>query len=139
MDLIPFEKVSVQEAKAVLDRESTPRPPERNWVTARNTSDVKNTDLTEQAWQWLDALPKEVQPGGLVQRFPRITNKLAELWRRPVSCERYLDALILDHRGSRKGFPPDVVGEIAKLKTYLNQNTGVQEHNDIWAGRLKKW
>ena len=139
MDFIPFEKVSVQEARAVLDRESIPRPPEKNWLSARDTSAVKNTDLTEQAWQWLDALPKEVQPGGLVQRFPRITNKLAELWRRPVNCERYLDALILDQRGSRKGFPPDVVGEIAKLKMYLNRNTAVQERADVWSQGLKKW
>ncbi|OGB26626.1 MAG: hypothetical protein A3I66_03530 [Burkholderiales bacterium RIFCSPLOWO2_02_FULL_57_36] len=134
MDFIPFEKVSLQEAKAVLDRDSAPSRPERNWSHARDGGTAKSMDLTEQAWEWLDALPKEIQPGGLVQRFPRIANKLAEQWRRPANCEKYLDALILDHRGSRKGFPPDIAGEIALLKTHLNRNTVVQP-SDIWGER----
>lgn len=137
MDFIPFERVSLQEAKAVLDGDSAPPRIERNWTHARDASSAKNSDLTEQAWKWLDGLPQELQPGGLVQRFPRITNKLAELWRRPGNCEKYLDALILDHRGSRKGFPPDVAREIALLKTHLNQNTATQRV-DIWGERIDK-
>ena len=133
MDLIPFEKVSLQEAKAVLDGDPAPSRTVKNWTYARDASEARNTELTEQAWQWLDALPKEIQPGGLVQCFPRITNKLAELWRRPVNCEKYLDALILDHRGSRKGFAPDIARELALLKTHLNRNTAARHfHCDIW-------
>jgi hypothetical protein len=125
MDLIPFEKVSLTDAKAALDGKPAPLPAERNWAAVRDASGAKNTDLTRQAWEWLDALPRDMQPGGVIQRFPRIANKLAELWCRPTVCATYLDALILDQRGSRKGFPPDVAGELALLKTYLNRYTGV--------------
>ncbi len=116
MDSIPFEKVTVQEAKAVADG-----PPvkvvEKNWTLARG-KDSLNPDFTEEGWKWLDSLPPEVQPGGLVQLFPRIANKLAEIWNRPHQCERYLDALVLDNRGDRKGFPLDVAVELGKLKAY---------------------
>ncbi len=135
MDFIPFEKVSVEEAKAVLDRANTPERLEKNWTYARDARAARNVELSEQAWQWLDALPQQIQPGGLVQRFPRITNKLAELWRRPAQCEKYLDALILDHRGSRKGFPPDVANEIASLKMHLNRHATAPVF-DVWGERI---
>lgn len=135
MDFIPFEKVSVQEAKAVLDGNRAVPLPEKNWSIARNASPAKNTDIIEMAWKWIDSLPKEVQPGSLIQRFPRIVNRLSELWPRPAQCEKYLDALIMDHRGSRKGFPPDVAAEIALLKIQLNQHATVRRA-DIWGERI---
>src|SRR4051812_5809087 len=110
MDFIPFEKVSLQEAKAVLDGSDSPAPG-KNWTSLRQSLGITNKELTEKAMQWLQQLPAEVQPGGLVQQFPRITNKLADLWARPLYCERYLDALLLDNRDRRTGFPPDVAKE----------------------------
>jgi hypothetical protein len=136
MDFIPFEKVSLQEAKAVLDRDQSAPIPQRNWAAVREANVAKHTEITERAWTWLEALPRDVQPGSIVQRFPRILNKLAELWPRPVQCEKYLDALILDHRGSRKGFPPDVAKEIALLKMHLNPPV-TQPRVDIWGERIR--
>jgi hypothetical protein len=137
MDFIQFEKVSVEEAKAVLDGPKTPPRPERNWTAMRNGHSANGMDLTDQAWNWLDELPKDVQPGGLVQRFPRIANKMAELWRRPLQCEKYLDALILDQRGTRKGFPPDVANELALLKAHIARKPTVQQV-DVWGERAGK-
>lgn len=43
---------------------------------------------------------------------------------------------MLDHRESRKGFPPDIAQEIASLKIYfLNHVQGVQ-HYDAWGERI---
>ena len=133
MDAIPFEKVTVQEAK---DAAAGPvvRKPDENWVATRG-KDAKNADLTEQAWAWLDQLPPELQPGGLVQQFPRITNRLAEMWGRPLQCERYLDALVLDNRGTRTGFPPDVTAELINLKVHYLNNVVVQRF-DAWGVRV---
>jgi hypothetical protein len=140
MDFIRFEKVSIAEAKAVLDGDPAPPPPEKNWAHLRDANATKPTDLTEKAWQWVDALPKEIQPGGLIQRFPRITNRLAEVWRRPSQCEKYLDTLMLDQRGGRKGFPPDVVKEIALLKIHFNQQyiNSQEQSDDVWGERIKE-
>lgn len=136
MDFIPFEKVSLKEAKAALDGVPTPPAPERNWTHQRDTNAGKRIEVTEQAWSWIESLPKDVQPGGLIQRFPRIVNKLAEVWRRPAQCETYLDTLMLDQRGGRKGFPPDVAKEIALLKSHFNQRIPAPQE-DVWAERTK--
>jgi hypothetical protein len=133
MDSIPFEKVTVKEAKAVADGPKVEEV-QNNWAATRS-KDGKNSELTEAAWQWLDALPPEVQPGGLVQLFPRITNRLAEIWNRPHQCERYLDALVLDNRGDRKGFPLDVTVELGKLKGYYLSKVAVQRF-DAWGQRI---
>jgi hypothetical protein len=135
MDFIPFEKVSVQEAKAALDGDKAVPPAEKNWAQMRDAGASNNAKLTEQVWVWVDGLPKEVQPENLVRRFPRIAIKLAELWRRPFQCDKYLDALILDQRGSRQGFPLDVAKELALLKTHLNWNAS-QQKRDVWGERL---
>jgi hypothetical protein len=134
MDSIPFEKVTVQEAKEAQTQAGPPAAKAENWAAARG-KDTKNADLTEQAWAWLDQLPPELQPGGLVQQFPRITNRLAEIWGRPLQCERYLDALILDNRGTRKGFPPDVTTELINLKSHYLNNVVVQRF-DAWGIRV---
>lgn len=131
MNLIPFEKVSIQEAKAVLDGNTVAAPPE-NWAALRKTQGLKNVELTERALQWLDQLPQEVQPGSLIQWFPYIINKLAELWGHPFHCNNYLTALMLDHRGNRKGFSYDVAREITLLKTYFA--TAIAMHSrDAWS------
>lgn len=137
MDFIPFEKVSLQDAKAALDHSATAAqtPPVENWRFLRGANSPNNQDLTEQAWQWLDRLPVEVQPGGLVQQFPRNTNKLAELWTRPLYCEKYLNALVLDQRGSRKGFTPDLVKELAVLQTHFMNHVLVR-HFGAWGDRI---
>jgi hypothetical protein len=135
MDSIPFEKVTVQEAKEAAAGPST-KVVERNWAATRSKdSDAKITDLTEQAWKWLDTLPPELQPGGLVQQFPRIANRLAEIWGRPLQCERYLAALVLDSRGTRKGFPSDVTAELAKLQMHYLTKVVVQRF-DTWGDRV---
>jgi hypothetical protein len=133
MDSIPFEKIALPDAKATLDGPPK-RDIEKNWVAVRR-QDPKNADLTEAAWQWLDALPHEIQPGGLVQRYPRITNRLAEIWGRAKQCEQYLDTLIMDNRGGREGFPLDVTVELGKLRAYYVKEI-VGQRFDAWGQRI---
>jgi hypothetical protein len=52
----------------------------------------------------------------LLQRFPRIANKLARLWGDEKSITDYLDHLLIDRRGKRQGFPPDVLNELLNLR-----------------------
>lgn len=134
MDLIPFEKVSLEEAKAVLDQGVTPSIA-RNWAMVRASRGVKNMELATPTVKWITSLPEDVRPRSLAKRFPRITNKLADLWKRPLYCERYLDTLLLDDRESRNGFPPKVGKELARLKIYLIGEFTIQ-HYDVWGDRI---
>lgn len=70
---------------------------------------------------WLTQLPRNVQPNGLVQNFPRIANRIAELWEMPLRCEKYIDELLFDTRDNkRQGFPPQIAFEISYLKALIS-------------------
>lgn len=75
--------------------------------------------LSGAAVVWLNELPERVRPVKTCARFPRIGNRLAELWDQPDACEAFFDDLLLDRRGDRQGFPADVAFEIAALKSYF--------------------
>ena len=53
-------------------------------------------------------------PQGIAQRYPHILARIADLWG-SAALDAYLDNLMLDNRGGRQGFPPDVATEIFRL------------------------
>jgi hypothetical protein len=81
--------------------------------TQPNDNVLLNTTVT-----WLARLPNDVRPMVLAGRYPRIANNISNIWRRVARCEEYLDALVVDGRGNRKGFPPDVAQELNNLRGY---------------------
>jgi hypothetical protein len=70
------------------------------------------------AAKWAGSLPPEVQPRTLLQRLPRIANVLARLWQDDIGLRRYLDDLLDDRREGRRGFPPEILNELAVLRAY---------------------
>lgn len=53
-----------------------------------------------------------------MRQFPRIANFIAAAWDDLVQYEIYVDSLLNDKRGGRKGFPGDVIAELGILNTY---------------------
>ena len=115
MKSLDFEKVSVEDARKALEGPSKEGDPPKTQV--RRTSDT-NPILLDATAAWMAELPYAVRPNELASRFPRIANSIAELWRRVARCEEYLDSLVVDQRGDRKGFPPAVAQELAALRSY---------------------
>ena len=70
------------------------------------------------ATKWAGSLPAEVQPRVLLQRLPRIANALARLWKDDIDLRLYLDELLDDRRKGRRGFPPEILNELAVLRAY---------------------
>lgn len=139
MDHIPFAKVSLEEAKAAL---STAIGPARvspqvssRWESRRGPQHAVAQDLATQTFKWLATLPKEARPNALAIKFPRIANRLADIWKRPLHCERYLDDLMIDRRGGRQGFPSDVAADIARLKAHFLSNSPTVRF-DVWGERI---
>ena len=115
MESLEFEKVSISDVRREIDgqhkrNEESKRAPEH----APQGSAV----LLDETSRWIAALPANVRPIALARKFPRIANSIAELWRRVASCEEYLDTLVLDLRGNRSGFPPDVARELTALRNH---------------------
>lgn len=138
MDHIPFKKMSEEEAKKSLQRDvvkTDAKPPlDKDWQLNRLPADCQSEDLAAPTFKWLATIPKEIRPDALAHQFPRIANRLAEIWKRPLQCERYLDDLTIDRRGGRKGFPPDVAAEITALKAYFLRSTKTVRFG-IWGNR----
>ena len=75
------------------------------------------------AARWATDLPEEIQPLTLLQQFPRIANTLARLWQDDVESRMYLDDLLIDRRGGRRGFPPAVHLELLNLREYCERRS----------------
>ncbi len=63
---------------------------------------------------------EDLYPHMLEEKFPRVFNKLLDLWETP-HIEQYLQDLMVDKRGgTREGFPIEAAGEIIRLGNYLH-------------------
>jgi hypothetical protein len=71
--------------------------------------------------RWAAGLPSEIQPLALLQRFPRIANHLARVWHDDTELQAYLDDLLTDRRGGRRGFPPEIHHELLMLREHRDR------------------
>jgi hypothetical protein len=134
MDPIPFEKVSIEEARAALKKETAPAM-QTNWRPARETLTPSNSVLTDEVLKWLVHLPKDIRPHSVAKQYPHIANRIVEAWAYPPKCEKFLDQLLLDQRGDRQGFPIEVAQELMTLKTYFHTHVSPQRVG-IWGERI---
>jgi hypothetical protein len=68
--------------------------------------------------KWLAQLPAGTRPRELPVAFVRITNRVARVWGDPAACLACFDDLLIDYRGTRRGFPMAIALELATLKDY---------------------
>lgn len=77
------------------------------------------TPLSAQAVEFLSTLEGSDYPKALVEGFPRIVNAIVELRHSRVELRTYMDTLLSDVRGGRKGFPLDILMDIQDLRERL--------------------
>ncbi len=116
MKSLEFVKVSITDGRQELESQRKPVD-DRAWVARR--APQRRAVLLDATTLWMAELPQPVRPTLLARRFPRIANSIAELWRRVADCEEYLDTLVVDRRGGRTGFPPEVAQELTALRSYF--------------------
>lgn len=78
-----------------------------------------DTPLSAPALAYLSTLVGSDYPKELVDSFPRIVNAIVALHDDPVGLKSYLDSLLRDMRGGRKGFPLGVLMDIQAMKDRL--------------------
>lgn len=69
--------------------------------------------------------------------FPRIHDRLGATWG-SRQCEAYLDHLILDDRGDRDGFPPEVLTALLVLQRMHAKEFGSFKRRDPWDVGFRK-
>lgn len=74
---------------------------------------------------------ENLYPKKLEQRYPRVLNRIIELWY-SLEIDDYFTDLMVDTRGGRQGFPPEIASELftlslvhAKLRDQKQQSTAV--------------
>ncbi len=77
--------------------------------------------------RWIAQLPPEIRPLSLLDEFPRVANALAHAWPDAPTVAAYLDSLLHDRRGGRRGFPGHVQIELLTLREYLRAATRRRE------------
>lgn len=76
---------------------------------------------------WVSRLPVGIRPTALLDKFPRIANVLAATWGDSKAFGAYMDSLLTDKRGNRRGFPADVLRELGALGFFEHQEQGNSE------------
>jgi hypothetical protein len=85
---------------------------------ATHTAPHPSAQLSGEASRLLVKLDTKVGLHELSARFPRVLNRIADVWSKPQQADRCFDELLLHSRGVRQGFPQAVISEIASLRHY---------------------
>ena len=67
---------------------------------------------------WFKSLPDAMKPVRCARHYPRVLNQIAQTWAAEAACLDYLDSLLADRRGNRRGFGYGVVTELRRLRAY---------------------
>lgn len=74
----------------------------------------------------------ERYPHKLEREYPRILEKIIALWDSP-ELDQYFSELLVDERGDRAGFPPEVAREIMHLNlAHSSQQALAPRKHDLW-------
>lgn len=79
---------------------------------------------------WVEDLPSSVKPTALLRQYARIANVFAATWNDPKALSSYMNCLLRDDRGNRKGLPPNILREIRTLREY--HATINAAHSSTW-------
>jgi hypothetical protein len=92
--------------------------------------------LQEATLRLLEELPEGAKLTALALKFPRIANHIAQNWSRPERLKPYFAGLLIDERGGRQGFPPEVATELLRLSWYyetrIYPKAKEERDRDIW-------
>ena len=88
-------------------------------VAAARKASPANEPLAA-TFRWVAGLPLHLRPLALLQKYPRIANRLANSARDPAAMRAYLFELLIDMRGGRNGFPHDVQAELLVLRAHFD-------------------
>jgi hypothetical protein len=83
--------------------------------------------------RWILLLPPEARPRLLAAQFARIANQLCLLCRNPDAALSYINELLQDRRGDRKGFPVGVLRELQALRRHYEKHVVEIPTVDGWA------
>jgi hypothetical protein len=125
MDLTGY---GYRRARCTTPRISTEPAPS---ATPGGTVGDSTAGLSAEAVRLMGSLSARVSLRELAAKYPRVLNRISEVWYKPAEAERCFDELLLDPRRTRQGFPQAVLYEIASLRHY-HVTRAFPKHVDPW-------
>src|SRR5438552_15731244 len=89
----------------------------------RHQPEKDDLELNPAGEALLAYIEESARPKELAAAFPRIVNHMAKLWKIPREMNRYLEELLTDTRGKRKGFPLNTLMALSTLNDYYQAKT----------------
>ena len=109
----------LNETKTPLSEAQVRAAAAQNEAGKRNRSKAEPSNIAlPRTLEWAFRMPREVQPHELLRSFGRVANLLAANWDDAEATVACLHELLVDTRGCRRGFPPQVTKELLVLQTY---------------------
>ena len=105
-----------------LVAEPEPDPGQALWRSVRRVARECDLALTGTTRRWLRALPVRRRPLRLCETHPRVANRIAWCWTDVALSEAVLDDLLVDRRGGRLGFAPNILRELQRLRDFNAQH-----------------
>lgn len=75
---------------------------------------------------WLRRVPPRIHPKHLCRYHPHLANRLAQCWGDRNQVGHFMDDLLTDRRGGRKGLSTRVKTELLCLERFHSQHTTVR-------------
>jgi hypothetical protein len=88
------------------------------WDGRRRSKIPTDRAMSGVTLDWVIALPTHLRPKQVCDRYPRIANSLAAVWKDREACVAMLISLLADQRVHRRGFPVVLRQEIQSLLDY---------------------
>ncbi len=86
---------------------------------------------------WYASLPKDLQPAVLMTSYARIANVIAANWTDANALAAYMDSLLTDRRGNRRGFPADVLRELMALTLHAQNVVAKRVDATAWGDAIR--
>ncbi|MCC6534466.1 MAG: hypothetical protein IT531_18090 [Burkholderiales bacterium] len=74
---------------------------------------------------------QRIEVRAALEDYPRIATRIQQLWGTP-ECEAYINNLVIDTRGNRKGFPPPMMEELLYLGRLARALVILGIGGDLW-------
>ena len=123
LDGLPSSDIDAHQAKRETPAQSQPASPHGASPKEEHEGLRKASPASEplpRTLEWMASLPPNVQPTALLRHYARIANVIAATWHESRTLQSYMDCLVADDRGNRRGFPPDVLRELNALREYYD-------------------
>jgi hypothetical protein len=119
--MLEFEPVSIAQARAVANRlpggveailDRTPH----GWEKVREPLAIDELKMKPTTLAWLRSLPQYALPIETASAYPRVLNRIADVWRDKDELTAVWESLFNDGRKHRRGFPVKVRTELETLR-----------------------